>query len=89
MSYCYATDSSSDQTSLQHHYLDLMPESPLQHKLSSNNSPTSHIRFVQKKRRKKKNENVLLFFFHMCARTYVCKMNDVWRIAKREFPFGI
>jgi len=54
MSYSYATDNSSDQTSSQHYYRHLMPESPLQHKLSSNNSPTtSHVRFVQKERKKK------------------------------------
>ncbi|CAF0879838.1 unnamed protein product [Adineta steineri] len=44
MSYCYADDNTFDQVSSQHHYLHLMPESPLQHKLPSNNSPTpSHV----------------------------------------------
>jgi hypothetical protein len=46
MSYCYADDDTSDPASPpQHHYHHLMPESPLQHKLSANNSTTnSHIR---------------------------------------------
>jgi transcription factor AP-4 len=45
MSYCYADDDTSDPASPpQHHYHHLMPESPLQHKLSANNSTTnSHI----------------------------------------------
>jgi hypothetical protein len=47
MSYCYADDDTSDPTSPQHHYHHLMPESPLQHKLSTNNTTTnSHIRQV-------------------------------------------
>jgi hypothetical protein len=87
MSYCYASDNSSDQTSSQHHYLDVMPESPLQHKLSSNNSTTtSHVRFVQKKKKERKNENVLLFF-STCVRVRMCKMNGVWRIAKKRIFF--
>ena len=45
MSYCYADDDTSDPASPQHHY-HLMPESPLQHKLSTNNTtPNSHIRY--------------------------------------------
>ncbi|UJR08946.1 hypothetical protein I4U23_013198 [Adineta vaga] len=42
MSYCYVVDdNTSDQESQQHHYLHVMPESPLQRKLPPNNSPTS------------------------------------------------
>ncbi|CAF3858962.1 unnamed protein product [Rotaria sp. Silwood2] len=44
MSYCYADDNTSDLVSIQHHYRHLMPESPLQHKLSANNTTTnSHV----------------------------------------------
>ncbi|CAF1461043.1 unnamed protein product [Rotaria sp. Silwood1] len=48
MSYCYADDDSSDLVSIQHHHHHhhhhLMPESPLQHKLSANNTTTnSHV----------------------------------------------
>jgi hypothetical protein len=64
MSYCDADDTTSDQESSQHHYLHLMPESPLQRKLSSNNSTTSHVRYVQRNKRKK-NKNI--FFPHVCA----------------------
>ncbi|CAF5187158.1 unnamed protein product, partial [Rotaria magnacalcarata] len=39
MSYCYSDDDTSDLISIEHHHhRHLMPESPLQHKLSSNNS---------------------------------------------------
>ncbi len=66
MSYCYVDNDTSDQASLQHHYLHLMPESPLQHKLPQINSPTtSHVRYVQ---RKKKRDR--FSFPHVCA--YVC-----------------
>jgi len=42
MSYCYADDDTSDSvSSTQQHYSHLMPESPLQHKLSANNSTTN------------------------------------------------
>jgi hypothetical protein len=58
----------SDQTKSQQYYRHLMPESPLE----QNSPTTSHVRFV------------LLFFPHVCTYVYVCKMNDVWRIAKRE-----
>ncbi|CAF4522408.1 unnamed protein product [Rotaria sp. Silwood2] len=46
MSFCYVNDTTIDQassssSSSQHQYAHVMPESPLQHKLSSNNSTTS------------------------------------------------
>ncbi|CAF0883118.1 unnamed protein product [Adineta steineri] len=48
MSYCYSDDDTSDPESLQQqHYHHLMPESPLQHKLSTNNTtPNSHVNRV-------------------------------------------
>ncbi len=47
MSYCYADDDTSDPASSQYNYHNLMPESPLQHKLSTNSTTTnSHIRYV-------------------------------------------
>ncbi|CAF5167786.1 unnamed protein product, partial [Rotaria magnacalcarata] len=41
MSFCYAKDTTIDQASLKHQYLHAMPESPLQRRLSSNNSTSS------------------------------------------------
>ncbi|CAF1020195.1 unnamed protein product [Rotaria sp. Silwood1] len=42
MSFCYANDKTIDQaSSSQHQYVHVMPESPLQHKLSSTNSTSS------------------------------------------------
>ena len=79
MSYCDADDNISDQESSQHHYLHLMPESPLQRKLSSNNSTTSHVRYVQRIIKKR------TFFFSACVRVCMRRMNGGWRIAKKEF----
>jgi hypothetical protein len=47
MSYCYTDDDTSDPASIQeqHYHHHLMPESPLQHKLSTNHTATnSHVR---------------------------------------------
>ncbi|CAF5194437.1 unnamed protein product, partial [Rotaria sp. Silwood1] len=44
-------------SSSQHQYVHVMPESPLQHKLSSTNSTSSgHVRYVQTKRKKKRKK---------------------------------
>lgn len=66
MSFCYADDNTIDSTSSQSSYLHVMPESPLQHKLSSNNTTTTnHIGYVHLKKQNKKK--AFFTFPHVCA----------------------
>ena len=77
MSYCYADDDTSDPVSTQHHYRHLMPESPLQHKLSTNNSSTnSHVRYV-------KTTKQVSFFLLLCMNAYVCACTE-WCLADSQ-----
>lgn len=90
MSFCYANDKITDQVSSQRQYLTVMPESQLQHKLSSNNSTTTgHVRYVQRRtkkipKREERKEKRERCFFSACVRMCVCRMNGVWQIVKKR-----